>query len=170
MRTFWGGKRWGSKEGDENKTEGSIIGSSTNITGWPLSRAEQSRFMYKTAAFLSCCRIRSAHAAQDHTGQTHHQWFDCRNESRTNYVENEWVLFVTCRKKYTCADARLSVSDALLPSSGAKWNVRSYFSRSLCHPGFPVSRDAAEITRAHSFPSCITAIILHAEFRTPQLI
>lgn len=59
VRTFRGGKRRRSKEEDENKPEGSISGSfSTNITGWPLSRAEWSRFMYKTAAFLSHCRNR----------------------------------------------------------------------------------------------------------------
>lgn len=29
-----------------------------------------------------------ARAAQDQSGQTHHQRLDCRNEARTDYVEN----------------------------------------------------------------------------------
>lgn len=90
--------RW---EGREIKWKAPSVGASVPTSQddlWagqdsPDSCIKQQR-LRPAAGFIARSRRFSAHAAQDHTGQTHHQSFDCRKESRT--------------EKYTCVDARLS--------------------------------------------------------------
>lgn len=86
----------------------------------PDSRIKQQRFCFPAAR----SRRFSAHAAQDHTGQTQHQTSDCRNES--DYEQMVWqrnAFFFRQTTEKIHAGARRAVSDPLLPSSGTRWIV-----------------------------------------------
>lgn len=90
----------------KSKMEGSIGGSSSsNITGWPLSRSEQTWFTDKTAAFLSCCWLAAcsprfpAHAAQKNRAERRRfntsQGLKEGRKWVTGRLKGKWVVSLT---------------------------------------------------------------------------